>query len=330
VSWALVTGGTGFLGRHLVAALRHLGYEVRVLARPTTSPATKAEIEATGAHVVTGDLLDRPSVRLAVAGVSRVFHLAGRLLEPGVPAHDYERLHITGTRNLLDACREQRGLQAVVHCSTTGVLGPTGPRPAAEDAPAHPANVYERTKAEAESMALDAARVGLPLTVARPALVYGPGDLHMVGWFRAIKAGLYLIVGSGDNLLHPIYVSDVVDGILRCAEQQEARGRTYHLVGAQPVPISGLAAAIARAVHRPLPRTHLPRAIAYATAALLEHLPGVPPARLPLTRNRVEFMTESRVYSGDRAREELGFVPRVDLEHGLASTVDWYRTTGLL
>jgi nucleoside-diphosphate-sugar epimerase len=330
VSWALVTGGTGFLGRHLVAALREQGYDVRVLARHTISPATKAEIESTGAHVVAGDLLDRPSVRLAVAGVSRVFHLAGRLLEPGVPAGVYERLHVTGTRNLLDACRGQRGLQAVVHCSTTGVLGPTGPRPAGEDAPPHPANVYERTKAEAESMALDAARVGLPLTVARPALVYGPGDLHMVAWFRAIKAGLYLVVGRGDNLLHPIYVSDVVDGILRCAELQEAHGRAYHLVGTQPVPISGLAAAIARAMHRPLPRTHLPRAIAYVTAALLERLPGVPPSRLPLTRNRVDFMTESRVYSGDRARVELGFVPRVDLEHGLARTVDWYRNTGLL
>jgi dihydroflavonol-4-reductase len=247
-----------------------------------------------------------------------------------VPVSAYERLHVTGTRNLLDACREQRWLQAVVHCSTTGVLGPTGPRPADEDAPPHPANVYERTKAEAEGMALDAARVGLPLTVARPALVYGPGDLHMVGWFRAIKAGLYLVVGRGDNLLHPIYVSDVVDGILRCAERQESRGRTYHLVGAQPVPISGLAAAIAEAVHRPLPRTHLPRAIAYATAAILERLPGVPPTRLPLTRNRVDFMTESRVYDGERARAELGFVPRVDLEHGLASTVDWYRNTGLL
>ena len=330
MSWALVTGGTGFLGRHLVAALRERGHDVRVLARPTIAEATKAEIESLGAHVVTGDLLDRPSVRLAVAGVTRVFHLAGRLLEPGVPSADYERLHVTGTRNLLDACIGQRALKAVVHCSTTGVLGPTGPRPADEDAPAHPANVYERTKAQAETMALDAARLGLPLSVARPALVYGPGDRHLVGWFRAIQAGLYHVVGRGDNLLHPIYVSDVVDGVLRCAERQEARGRTYHLVGPQAVPICGLAAAIARAVHRPLPRAHLPRAIAYATAAILERLPGVPPARLPLTRNRVEFMTESRVYCGNRARTELGFEPRVDLEHGLARTVDWYRETGLL
>ncbi len=330
MSWTLVTGGTGFLGRHLVAALRQQGHEVRVLARPTVPAATKAEIESQGAHVVIGDLLDRPSLRLTVAGVTRVFHLAGRLLEPGVPPADYERLHVTGTRNLLDACVDQGGLAAVVHCSTTGVLGPTGPHPAGEDAPARPANVYERTKAEAETIALDAARAGLPLSVVRPALVYGPGDRHLVGWFRAIQAGLYHVVGSGDNLLHPIYVSDVVDGMLRCGERQEARGRAYHLVGPQPVPIQGLADAIARAVHRPLPRTHLPRAIAYATAALLERLPGVPPARLPLTRNRVAFMTESRVYCGARARTELGFEPRVDLERGLERTVDWYRETGLL
>lgn len=327
----LVTGGTGFLGRHLVFALRERGDDVRVLARPAGAPGARAVIESVGARVVAGDLLDRASVRVAVAGASAVFHLAGRLLEPGVPEEAYERLHVEGTRNLLDACREQPGLEAIVHCSTTGVLGPTGAVPAGEDAPRRPSNVYERTKAEGERMALDSARHdALPVCVARPALVYGPGDTHLAGWFRAIRAGLYRIVGRGDNLLHPVYVADVVDGMLRCAERREACGRVYHLVGPQPLPIADLAAAIARAVQRTLPRTHLPRSIAHATAAFLERLPGVEPARLPLSRSRVAFMTESRAYSGDRARAELGFVPRVDLGQGLARTVDWYRGAGLL
>jgi nucleoside-diphosphate-sugar epimerase len=327
----LVTGGTGFLGRHLVHALRGRGCEVRVLARPTASRSrVHDDLEASGARLVTGDLLDLASVRAAVSGADTVFHLAGRLLEPGVPASAYERLHVEGTRNLIEACRDQPGLEAVVHCSTTGVLGPTGAVRADEDAPLRPSNVYERTKAEGERLALDSARRhALPLSVARPALVYGPGDHHLAGWFRAIQSGVYRIVGSGDNLLHPIYVGDAVDGLLRCAARQ-ARGRVYHLVGEHPVPIGELAAAIARALQRPLPRTHLPRAIAYATAAILECLPGVAPSRLPLTRGRVIFMTESRAYSGARARNELGFIPRVDLGRGLARTVDWYRGAELL
>jgi nucleoside-diphosphate-sugar epimerase len=331
MSWTLVTGGTGFLGRHLVATLRARGHEVRVLSRHAASPDARAPIESLGAHVVPGDLLDRASVRMAVAGVACVFHLAGRLLEPGVGDGDYERLHVEGTRNLLDACLDQSHLQAVVHCSTTGVLGPTGAVLAGEDAPSRPSNVYERTKAQAEALALLSARHdGLPLCVVRPALVYGPGDRHLLGWFRAIKAGLYHVIGRGDNLLHPVYVTDVAEGIARSAELPVTRGRVYHFVGERPVAIGELSAAIARALHRSLPRTHLPRALAYATASILERLPGIEPTRLPLTRSRVEFMTESRAYTGARAAADLGFVPSVDLGSGLARTVDWYRGAGLL
>jgi len=332
VRCVLVTGGTGFLGRHLVRALRARGAQVRILARPGAATRdARARIAASGAEVVTGDLLDPASVRAAVAGASTVFHLAGRLLEPGVPDRAYEQVHVEGTRNLLEACREQPYLEAVVHCSTTGVLGPTGSVPASEAAPRRPSNVYERTKAEGEMLALDAAdRHALPLSVARPALVYGPGDRHLAAWFGAIRSGLYRIVGRGDNLLHPVYVGDVVEGLLRCGERRGPRGRVFHLVGPRPLPIGEMAAAIARALQRRLPRVHLPRAIAYATAALLESLPGVAPARLPLTRSRVAFMTESRAYCGARTRAELGYVPRVDLGRGLARTVAWYRREGLL
>jgi nucleoside-diphosphate-sugar epimerase len=328
----LVSGGTGFLGRHLVKALRGRGHAVRVLSRADPSSLdARTELEGLGAEVVAGDLLDGSSVRAAVAGARVVFHLAGRLLEPGVPEQVYQGLHVEGTRHLLDACRGSSGLQAVVHCSTTGVLGPTGRTPAGEDAPPRPSNVYERTKAEGERIALEAAgRHALPLCVARPALVYGPGDRHLAGWFRAIRSGVYRVVGRGDSLLHPVYVSDVVEGLLRCADPGRPRGRVYHLVGPRPMPIGDLAAAIAFAVQRPLPRTHLPRALAYATAAVLERLPGVEPARLPLTRNRVAFMTESRAYSGSRSQVDLGVAPRVELRRGLAQTVEWYRSEGLL
>jgi nucleoside-diphosphate-sugar epimerase len=325
----LVTGGTGFLGRHLVRALRTRGRRVRVLVR---SPARRptADLEQAGAELVPGDLLDAESVRAAVDGADTVFHLAGRLLQPGVPDADYERLHVEGTKTLLAACRAS-AVRAVVHCSTTGVLGPTGPAPAAEDAPARPSNVYERTKAEGERVALEAfRRDGVPVAVARPALVYGPGDLHLLAWFHAIDAGLYRVVGRGDNLLHPVFVGDVVEGLLQCAEQPRTRGRVYHLVGAQPVAIRDLAACIAGALGRSLPRVHLPASIASAAAAVLESLPGVPPSRLPITRSRVSFMTESRAYCGCRARDELGFVPLVDLRTGLERTVAWYRSEGLL
>jgi nucleoside-diphosphate-sugar epimerase len=331
----LVTGGTGFLGGRLARRLRGRGLEVRVLVRDrhgsSSAPAAAQELDRIGAELAQGDVLDPGSLRTSMEGVSAVYHLAGRLFAPGVPPSEYERLHVEGTGNVIRAAAEARSVRRVVHCSTTGVLGPTGLRPVAEEAPANPSNAYERSKAEGERVAVElASRAGLSLAVARPGLVYGPGDLHLLGWFRAIAKRYYRVVGRGDNLLHPIYVDDVLDGFELCRETPGADGRAYNLVGERALPIRDLAAAIALALDRPLPRWHLPAGIAKCVAAALEAIPGLPPEHLPLTRSRVAFMTESRAYCGCRARDELGFRPKVSLPEGLARTVAWYRSEGLL
>ncbi len=329
---AFVTGGTGFIGQQLVRALRARGHEVLVLVRPESFNGTATErLRLLEAKLVPGDLRHLCSFREALQGVNQVFHLAGRLFAPGIAPEAFEHLHVEGTYNLLTACRGAAHLESIVHCSTTGVLGPTGSTPAVEDAPRRPSNDYERTKAEGEQLALRVAHQhNLPLVVARPALVYGPGDLHLMSWFRAIQRGYYRVIGLGDSLLHPIYIDDVVQGLLMCTQVPAALGRVYHLVGEAPVPIRELAGAIAHALGKKLSRWHLPAAPTWAGAALLEALPGVVPSRLPLTRSRINFMTQSRAYSGDRARHELGFVPHTDLQTGLRQTVAWYRREGLL
>jgi dihydroflavonol-4-reductase len=329
----LVTGATGFLGQHLVRALRQRGLPVRALVRPRarSDDARLQMLEAQGVQIIYGDLSDQDTLRMALRDVRGVFHLAGRLFAPGVAEGEYKRIHIEGTRNLITRCAEAGSPPFIVHCSTTGVLGPTGREPADEETPLRPSNTYERTKAIGEQLALALARQhGLRLVVARPALVYGPGDLHLLGWFRSIRRGYYRVVGSGQNLLHPIYIDDLIDGLLRCAESPAASGRVYHLVGDHPLPIRDLGAQIARAQGRRLARMRLPLALARGAAALLEALPGISPARLPLTQSRITFMTQSRAYCGARASRELGFVPRVPLPEGLRRTVDWYHSEGLL
>ena len=321
----LVTGATGFIGRRLTRALCARGQRVRVVVRRSDS---LAEMAALGAEPMLGDLTDPTTAVRAVAGVRTVYHLAGRLFRPGEPSHEYERLHVDATVALLCAAAAERHLDGFVLCSTTGVHGATGPTPAREDDPGRPENIYEKTKARAERLAAaiaDAAR--LKLVVARPGLVYGPGDRHLLGWFRAIRSGYYRVIGSGRNCFHPIYIDDLVDALLLSAAF--ASSRTYHLVGPRPVSMLELSHAIGKAVGRPVPRTHLPAPVAFAVGAMFEALP-VPRRTLPLTRSRVRFMTENRAYDGSRAWRELGFTPRVELEEGLDRTVAWYRDEGLL
>jgi nucleoside-diphosphate-sugar epimerase len=323
----LVTGGTGFIGRHIVSALQAQGQRVRVLLR---RPETASSLTALGAEVLVGDLLDPAAIERAASGVRGVFHLAGQLFSPGVRPETYTDLHVSATVALLRACTQADRLDFFVLCSTTGMHGPTGAVPAREEDPGHPQNAYELTKAQGEHAATAIARsAGLPLVIARPGLVYGPGDRHLLGWFRAIQGGYYRVIGPGDNHLHPIYVADLVRAVLLCESAASVACRAYHLVGSRAVTVRELSDAIGVAVKRRVPDMHIPARAAFAMGAALEALP-VPRRALPLTRSRVRFLLQNRAYDGTRAREELGFVPQVDLADGLSRTVAWYRENGLL
>jgi nucleoside-diphosphate-sugar epimerase len=232
---------------------------------------------------------------------------------------------------LLSACREAGAACSIVYCSSTGVLGPTGLQPKGEDSPLQPSNIYEVTKAAAEGLALSLGETfNLPVTVARPSMAYGPGDLHLLGWFRSIKKGYFRIVGDGENFLHPIYINDVVEGLVKCAYTPGTAGKIYHLVGERPVSIREFASRIACALECNIQKPSLPVPLAIGIASILESISIIPSNRLPLTRSRIKYMIENRVYSGTRAKNELDFEPMVDLDTGLQRTVLWYQKEGLL
>jgi nucleoside-diphosphate-sugar epimerase len=323
----LVTGATGFLGGRLVPRLLVDGAPVRVLAR---SPEKARPLTDAGAELVVGDITDAAALEPALDGVTVVYHLAGRLLAPGVPATEYQRTHVEGTKRLLDHCRSSATLERFVHCSTTGVLGATGERPADETAPIRPTNVYEATKAEAELAVRDAARDGLPVVIARPGLVYGPGDLHLLGFFRSVLRRQFRPIGRRPVWLHPIYIDDLIEGLVRCGERGAAVGECFHIAGRDPVRLADLASAIAAAGGTKVPAGHIPLPAAQAAAAVGDRLPARVRASAPLTRSRLEFLTHSRVYDVTKARRVLDFDAETDLPTGTRLSMSWYRRQGYL
>ena len=324
---ALVTGATGFLGRPLVDRLLADSEQVRVLARASSKAAL---LRARGVDVVVGDITNKLAVADALDGVAVVYHLAGRLLVPGIPASEYRATHVEGTKVLLDCCAQAPGLARLVHCSTTGVLGVTGDRPAAEDAPFDPTNVYEATKAEAELAVRSASREGLPAVIARPGLVYGPGDLHLLSFFRAVLRRRFRPIGRRTVWLHPIYIDDMTDALVRCGRQRGVTGQCFHLAGGEAVALTELAAAIARAGGSRVPRGRIPVAAARAAAFVGDRLPPRVRPHAPLTRSRLDFLTHSRVYDVAKAQRLLGFTAATDLSTGVARSVAWYRAEGYL
>lgn len=324
----LVTGATGFLGSALTTELLRRGVHVRVLARDERRARA---LFGDAVEIVAGEITDVCQVEQAVNGVEIIYHLAGRLYHPAVPAEIYFHTHVEGTRVLLACCRAQPQLRRVVHCSTTGVHGVTGDTPAREDAPYAPTNPYEASKLEGEQLASRAyVECGLPVSIARPGLVYGPGDLHLLGLFTTIKRGLFRVIAGGAAMLHPIYIDDLTTALLLCAERPEAVGRCHNLAGERTVTIRELAESIARALDRELPAGSIPLWSANLAADIFALLPGLRGEQAPLTRSRVAFLTRSRVYDTSRARAELGFQPAMPLNEGLKRAALWYRKHGYL
>jgi len=300
----LVTGATGFLGTALVTELVKRNQPIRVLVRDEKKAREQFGDAVT---IFSGDITDTAQVQRAVDGVTIIYHLAGRLYHPSVPRELYRQTHVEGTCILLAACHRKSQLQRIVHCSTTGVHGITGKTQAAEDAPFAPTNPYEETKLQGELLALQAYKEqGLPISVARPGLVYGPGDLHLLGFFSSIKKGLPCLIDGGKAMIHPIYIDDMTEAFLLCAERPEAIGRSYNIAGERPASFRELAASIARALGKRSMEGSIPLWLAKLASDTFALLPGFKGEDAPLTRSRVNFLTNSRVYDISRALHDQG------------------------
>jgi len=322
----LVTGATGFTGGHLARALVARGGAVRAFVREGSDPRRLANL---GCEIVTGDIREVKAVDRAVVGVEQVHHLAAAFRVAGKPDSYYREIHVDGTKNVLSAAR-RHGVARILHCSTVGVHGDVGPVPIDETAPFNPGDIYQHTKLEAERLAAEAFSRDLRGVIFRPGAIYGPGDLRFLKLFRAIRNGRFFMLGSGNVHYHLVYVDDLVNGILLCAEREAALGRTYILAGERSVTLNELVGSIARAVGVAAPGRRLPlwpvRMLAAACEAVCTPLNISP----PIYPRRVDFFRKERSFRIDRARKELGYSPAVGLEEGLRRTAEWYVSEGLL
>ena len=329
----LVTGATGFTGSRLAGYLLAHGThtQVRALVRPAKKERfDRSQLAVAGVTPVVGDLRDAASLTQAAHGIDVIYHIAATYREAGQPDSAYRAVNVDGTRNLLDAARAA-GVRRVVHCSTGGVHGDVANPPANEDAPFNPGDTYQETKLEAELMAREYGKThGLDVVIARPIGIYGPADTRFLKMFRGIARGHFPILGTGQVFYHLTYIVDLVEGFRLCGTMPAAAGRTYLLAGPRYTTLEELIRLVARELGVTPPRVHWPVWPVYAAGFACEMACkpfGIEP---PLYRRRVDFYTKSRAFDTTRARTELGFMPKVDLEEGIKHTADWYRFQDLL
>ena len=323
---SLVTGGTGFVGANLVRELLADGDRVRVLARPG---GDRRALDGCEVEIVEGDLLDADSVRRAVAGMERVYHVAAdyRLWCPD-PAALF-RANVDGTRHVLGAARAA-GAARIVYTSTVGALGiPKDGRPGDETTPVSLADMvgpYKASKFVAEEVAREFAARGAPVVIVNPSAPVGPWDVKPTPTGQMIVDFLRgKMVASLDTGLNIAHVRDVARGHILAAERGRVGER--YVLGHANLSLLEIFRALARLTGLPAPRFRVPYALAWLAAAGMEgvaRLTGGAPA-VPLTA--VRMARKRMFFSADKAVRELG-LPQTPAEQALGDAVEWFLAHG--
>lgn len=324
----LVTGATGFTGKALVRRLLDDGH--KVVGLDYKEGLKTEELRKWGAEIVIGSVTDKDVVRRCMQGVDVVQHLAAAFREMNVPESHYHDVNVGGTRTMLDVAREV-GVRKFVYCSTCGVHGNVDHPPGDEESPIQPADYYQQTKYEAEPYVLEYVKQGHKATIIRPAAIYGPGDperFYLI--FRRAAKGWFPMIGNGKTFYHPLYIDNLVDALVLAMDENKGNGQAYLIADEEYVSIQDLVQRTGRAMGIDVKIRKVPMLPVIVLGHVVEKACkpfGIAP---PIFPRRVDWYRQNRAFKVDKAKRDLGYVPRVGLDAGLRRTYEWYKAERML
>jgi dihydroflavonol-4-reductase len=318
----LVTGASGFIGWHVARKLRERGFPVRALVRPTS------QLRELDVEVFPGDLRDPASIERAVSGCGVVFHIAADYRLWAKDPSELYRSNVDGTRNVLEAARKAC-VERVVYTSTVGCIGIPIDRPGDETVPVtigEMKGAYKRSKFQAEQVALEYAKSGLPVVIVNPTAPVGDHDFKPTPTGKIIvdfvRGAMPAFLDTGLNLID---VRDTADGhVLAC--ERGSSGQKY-ILGCENLTLEQIFAHLQRISGRKAPRWRIPYAVAYTAGVVSTgwaNLSGREP-RAPL--DAVKMARKKMFVTAEKAKRELGFRPG-SVDGALRRAVDWFRANG--
>ncbi|MFQ5628823.1 MAG: NAD-dependent epimerase/dehydratase family protein [bacterium] len=318
----LITGGTGFTGSVLLRKLVENKLKVKATARPSSNISKFADLPI---EWFRGDVYDPETVRQAVDGVEYIFHVAAAFREAKIGDEIYHKVHIESTKLLAKQALKQKNFKRFLHTSTMGVHGHIENPPADEEYRFSPGDVYQKTKVEAELWVRDfAEKNGLPLTVIRPAAIYGPGDRRLLKIYKMAAAGWFPLIGARNTLYHLIHVEDLTNFYLFCATEPNALNDYYLCGNRTHIELKQFVSYIADFFHTKVKFIPIPAGPLFIAGDVCEFICkrlGVEP---PIYRRRIAFFTKDRSLNTAKIHDKLGFKMVYDNETGIKQTASWY------
>ncbi|WP_340104705.1 NAD-dependent epimerase/dehydratase family protein [Rhodohalobacter sp. 8-1] len=316
---AFVTGGTGFIGSHLAESLMNSAdySEVRCLVRNrekwlASKPYTR----------IHGDLSSITALREALTGVDTLYHLAGVVSAP--TQKEFNRANVDATENLLRVA-EQAGVSNIVVLSSLAAAGPSNGAPKMESDPMEPVSMYGKSKWLMEKMIRKTVNDEMSVKILRPPAVYGPREDQIYTLFKLMKFGITPIVGDGRKpKLSMVYVSDMVDGIVKAAADSRKGIHTYFISGQITCwqEIKEIADTVfgKKSISLKIPPAAVKKVAGFieTTATLFGSYPVV-------NREKAREMVLEWTCSTQKAEKELGYQPKISLEEGISRTLHWYK-----
>ncbi len=326
----LVTGGTGFIGSHLVESLTGKGYNVRCLVRKTSDVSF---LKALDVELIYGDIMDVDSLKSAVRDVEIVYHLVGGGNVSSVSRKDYiilRNLNVLGTKNILKACIHHADIQKFILFSSISAIGIIKNVIVNEETRCQPRTPHELAKYESEQVALMfCKKYGIPLLIIRPAQVYGPRDVksEILKMCKLIKRHMFPVIGSGENVVPLVYVENLVHAAILACERDAS---SVYIVTDEWRTMNEIVEAFAKELNVRVWGAHVPPFAAKICVGMIEYtcrMLGITP---PFNLKRLESITSNRLYDISKAKRELGYAPEVSFEEGIRRTVRWYKQHGYL
>jgi dihydroflavonol-4-reductase len=314
---ALVTGAGGFMGSHLMRYLADRGWAVRGIDVRPASGVLDGNIE-----YGVCDIRDESVFSQAVAGVHYVFNLASVHLDVHARLEQFQSVNVDALKQVIESSAGAR-VRRFIQVSSVGVYGHVAAPPAKEDAPLHPENDYERTKAAGEEVARHvASRVGVDLVIVRPSWVYGAGCPRTAKLLRSLRKGRFFYLGRGDNLRHPLYIDDFLEGIERVALAPSGiAGRTFNLAGPRWMTVREMVSEFASASGVRPPTLQAPRWIGMTLGWAAEQVSAVTGTEPPISRRTLAFFENDNAFDISAARGAFGFDPRTELPGGVRQAI---------